>query len=61
MSTIWIKHHNEATEAFKVPPMEQEAVLSENNTAQLPDDVGEQLVEQYDYLSKYETEATTEA
>ena len=51
---MWIQTDNPQTQSLKLPFMDSAVEFSDNGTAQVAEDVGEQLVEQIDAISEYD-------
>jgi len=51
---MWIKCTNDATERLKTPYMDEPVKFSGNGTAQVAEDVGEQLIKDLDSIVAYE-------
>lgn len=56
---MWIKNEADSTE-LKLPFMDESVSFNDNGTAQVSEDVGEQLVETLDAIQRYDNDKSTE-
>jgi len=57
---MWIRCTNEATERLKSPEMDDPVSFNDNGTAQVSEDVGEQLIKRLNDIERYDKETDNE-
>lgn len=57
---MWIKNENEATSRLYDAELDVAVAFNSNGTAQVPKDVGEQLVARYEAIQAHETTADSD-